>query len=383
MKIVLSVDAIKPLLTGIGRYTWELAQQLPLQPGIERVRYHKGGQWLDNPATLLGESQGGRGPKAFKWPSWVRRLYWSHAFRGQIYHGTNYFLPPQVECGVVTVHDLSVLKYPETHPVKRVKDFERYFRSTLERASYLITDSETTRQEVIANLAWPAARVSAVPLGVSAAFHPRDEDVLMPHLQRLGVMPGRYALCVSTIEPRKRLDALLIAYSRLPASLLEVYPLILVGSDGWQNEHLHDLITRGQREGWLRYWGFVPENDLPALYAGARLFVYLSMYEGFGLPVAEAMTSGIPLVASNRSCLPEITGGAAQLVDPDDMDLLPQVLEAALLDTTWRTHAIEKGLEIAARYRWDVCARNTVAVYNYATDKKVNKVEVSGERDKK
>jgi glycosyltransferase involved in cell wall biosynthesis len=135
-----------------------------------------------------------------------------------------------------------------------------------------------------------------------------------------GLSHGSYSLCVTTIEPRKRIDSLLAAYARLPEKLRVVYPLILVGGKGWRSEHLHQAIDAAANAGWLHYLGFVPEDDLPALYAGARLFVYPSSYEGFGLPVIEAMASGVPVVTSNRSCLPEIASGAAKLVDPDDVE---------------------------------------------------------------
>lgn len=362
MKLILSVEALSPPLSGIGRYTWELASRMGQLPGIEQVRYYRAGRWVADPATLLSEVSSAH-KHGFKFPRWAKDWYWRQAFRGEVFHGPNYFLPPDVENGVVTVHDLSVFKFPETHPMERVKEFDRLFQRTLDNVTHLITVSETARQEVINYLGWPAEKITAIYNGVSTFFAPRTSEELMPILSRHGLKYGSYLLCVSTIEPRKRIDALLDAYSRLPNTLQLAYPLVLVGDKGWRSESLHEMIDKGQRAGWLHYLGFIPEADLPALYAGARMFAYPSIYEGFGLPVIEAMASGVPVLTSDRSCLPEVSAGAAKLVNPDDIDALTVGLEEGLIDLEWREKAIALGLQVATRYDWAECMRQTAAVY--------------------
>lgn len=366
MKLILSVDALSPSLSGIGRYTWELASRMGQVPNIEQVRYFRAGQWVDDPATLLRAASAGRKYR-FKYPRWAKDWYWQRACRGQVFHAPNYFLPPYAENGVVTVHDLSVFKFPETHPVERVKQFEKSFRQTLDIAAHLITDSEVTRQEVITYFGWPSNRVTAIHLGVSPMFAPRTAAQLAPVLRRYGLNAGAYTLCVSTIEPRKRIDSLLAAYARLPKKILAAYPLVLVGGKGWNSEHLHASIESAQKAGWLHYLGFVDEADLPTIYAGAHLFVYPSIYEGFGLPVAEAMASGVPVVTSDRSTLPEVAAGAAKLVNPDDLEALSVAIEASISDSDWRQHATAEGLQVAKRYHWDTCLKQTLAVYNAAS----------------
>lgn len=360
--MILSVDALSPSLSGIGRYTWELASRLGQMSGVEQVRYCRSGRWVDDPAVLLSQDVQ-KAKRRFKYPRWAKNWYWRRACNGQVFHAPNYFLPPYVEGGVVTVHDLSVFKFPETHPVERVRQFEKSFRQTLDVAAHLITDTEVVRQEVIEFFGWPAERITAVHLGVASGFAPRSASELTPALQRYGLRANGYSLCVSTIEPRKRIDSLLEAYARLPEEMLVAYPLVLVGGKGWRSEHLHGLIDKGQNAGWLRYLGFVNEDDLPALYAGASLFVYPSIYEGFGLPVVEAMASGVPVVSSDRSCLPEVAAGAARLVNPDDSDALVVSIREALTDIGWRQQAITNGLQVASRYNWDECVRKTVDVY--------------------
>ncbi|MCX7099355.1 MAG: glycosyltransferase family 1 protein [Methylococcales bacterium] len=362
MKLILAVDALIPPLSGIGRYTWELVSRLGQVPDIEQVRYYLAGQWIDDPVALSKGDPNARKPR-YKLPSWFKTWYWQQACKGEVFHGPNYFLPDYAQNGVVTVHDLSVFKFPETHPIERLREFDRLFQRTLDITSHIITVSEATRQEVIDYLAWPAGKITAIHNGVSGAFVPRTEVELVPILGRYGLQYCAYILCVSTIEPRKKIDALLEAYLLLPARLRSAYPLVLVGGKGWLSERLHQLIDSGKRGGWLHYLGFVPEIDLPALYAGARLFVYPSIYEGFGLPVIEAMASGVPVITSDRSCLPEVAAGAAMMVNPDDIAALGAALEIGLTDAQWRGQAIVDGLLLASRYDWDECVKQTAVVY--------------------
>jgi len=356
------VDALEPSLTGIGRYTWELARRIGNYPGIDQVRYFRSGRWIEDPSLMI--KAGTKKQKTLlKLPQFAKYWYLKRACSDQLFHAPNYFLPPYVDNGIATVHDLSVLKFPETHPIERVRQFEKSFSQTLKKASHLITDTETVRKEIIEYLAWPSEKITAVHLGVSEQFIPRTSSEISPILQRYGLNAGHYCLCVSTIEPRKKIDRLLEAYARLPGSLLKFYPLVLAGGKGWQNEHLHKMVEIGINAGWLHYLGFVPDQDLPALYAGAKLFVYPSIYEGFGLPVVEAMASGVPVITSNCSCLPEIASGAAKLVNPDDAIELSEMIESSLNDDDWKMQAVAKGLDVAVRYNWDRCISRTVEVY--------------------
>jgi len=369
LKLILSVDALAPVLTGIGRYAWELTQRVPEAAAIEDVRFFRNGRWVANPANLVLPAEpvdSQQQPKSrlkFKVPRWLREFELKRACRSRVFHGPNYFLPPYAEQGVVTVHDLSVFKFPETHPLERIRHFEREFFRSVDQSAHLITDSEATRQEVMAFLGCAPDKITAVPLGVAAEFTPRDPEELAPCLRRYGLEARGYALCVSTLEPRKKIANLLQAYQCLPKALRTRFPLVLAGGTGWLSEDLHEQIERFSEEGWLHYLGFVPETDLHLLYAGARLFLYPSAYEGFGLPVLEAMASGVPVVTSNCSSLPEVTQGAALLVDPDDIQALAVAVEKGLSDEDWRTKAKDQGLTVAQAYTWERCIEQTVGVY--------------------
>lgn len=369
MNLILSVDAIVPPLSGIGRYAWELARRYVADPGFGPVRFYLHGRWVSDPVHLLTPSQAGRaGRYPIKPPAWLRQGILRRACRGSVFHGPNYFLPACADIGVATVHDLSVFRFPEMHPAARVTQFEQEFARSLDRAVHLITDSEAIRQEVIDFCAWPAGRITAIPLGVGPSFVPRASAVASRALAMRGLVPDAYALCVATLEPRKRIDRLLTAYGRLPRRLLERYPLVLAGSPGWHDEGIRGAIDEAQREGWMRYLGFVAEAELPALYAGARAFLFPSMYEGFGLPVLEAMASGVPVLTSDRGAMKELAGNAALLVEPDDADALLRGIERVLTDQEWRSEARSQGLSIASGHTWERCVARTFEVCRYAAD---------------
>jgi glycosyltransferase involved in cell wall biosynthesis len=369
LKLVLSVDALAPGLTGIGRYTWELAQGLPEHMGMRDVKFYRAGRWVNDLGKLVRAPDGCAKPAArsvLKLPRWAREWGVMRACRGNVFHGPNFFVPPCADKGVITVHDLSVFKFPETHPAERVRHFERDFSRSVAQSVHVITDSQTTRAEVMAFTGLDASRVTAVPLGVSAAYRPRLGHEITSQLHTYGLVFGAYALCVSTLEPRKKIEQLLSAWEYLPAALRSAFPLMLVGSRGWLSDALQEKIRRGAAQGWVRYLGYVPECDLPVLYAGARVFVFPSTYEGFGLPPIEAMACGVPVVVSGQSCLPEITQGAALTAEPDDIADFAAALEISLTDEAWRLHATTAGLAVAASYTWQRCIDETVKVYRRA-----------------
>jgi len=382
MQVILAVDAIFPPLTGIGRYALELATRLPRQPGIDGVRYLGMWGWVQVP--VLAEPRAASAAlTAPVWYAWFRRTMarqrWAvdvydvvserwrrrllRGTRGAVFHSPNYFLPEHDGPRIATVHDLSIYRYPEMHPSASRRYFEHAFERSLRRADALITDSEAVRQELIADFGVAPERVTAIHLGVDASFHPRSDEELRPTLARHGLQPGGYLLSVATLEPRKKLDRLIAAYAQLPEALRRNYPLVLIGAPGWLDGPIKAAIERGRAAGWLRFLGYVPEAELPLVYAGARALAMISIYEGFGLPVLEAMASGVPVLTSNRSCLPEVAGGAALLVDPDHADDVARRLAQLLTDEQWRSHAAAAGLTRAAGLSWDRCVRRTVDLY--------------------
>ncbi|HEV7416662.1 MAG TPA: glycosyltransferase family 1 protein [Tianweitania sediminis] len=386
MKIILSVDPIRFPMTGIGRYTLELAKQLPLMPGIESVRYFSSNGFVGSLPTPPSASSEGRVqqrvglirrskqslarlPLVLDAYRLLSRKQKADALLGMdefLYHGPNFYLPPFTGRSVVTIHDLSVFTMPEHHPVERVKMLRKEVEAALKQATMLITDSDYTRREVAAYFSWPLDKVRTAALAGGVEFYPREAETLRPVLAQYALQPQGYTLYTGTIEPRKNLVRLLDAYSEMPVALRQRYPLILSGYRGWNNRAIMDRIATAEGQGWARYLGFVPDSDLPLLFAGARLFAFPSLYEGFGLPVLEAMASGVPVVTSTASSLPEVGGDAAATCDPEDIEMLCDLLRQGLENNDWRQEAIAKGIEQAAKFSWRRCAEETVSIYHSA-----------------
>lgn len=380
MNVVLSIEAVRPPLAGIGRYVWELATRLPQSPEIESLRFMSDGLWRALPKLDEGSTQ-----------ETTRRTDWRHllgksplvsrvygalmprlsAFqlgrlRETVYHGPNFFVPKISLPTVVTIHDLSAYENNGWHPQTRVDRMRDLIPRALQMATIVLTDSEAIRTELLSKFDVNADKIVAIPLGVDRAYCRHDMSALRPVLDQYGLQGGSYSLFVSTIEPRKNVQALLAAYARLPEALRQLYPIVLTGGVGWNSAEIHEQMAQASAQGWLKYLGYVPQQHLPVLYAGARLFTYPSLYEGFGLPIAEAMASGTPVLTSNCSSMPEVAAGAAILVDPHELDSIEHGLQQGLTDETWRGWAKQRGLERAAELSWDACVAKTLLAYKMA-----------------
>ncbi|MET4575240.1 glycosyltransferase family 4 protein [Ottowia thiooxydans] len=394
LNLVVASDALTPPLTGIGRYAFELVKRLQARPDIDELRFYSFGRWVEDPIDQLDmgdhvreDSEAAKlsntGRKS--WRSTLSKIPWLvkayqlagpsinalrlQSVKGAVFHSPNYFVPRFPGPTISTTHDLSHMRYPEFHPEARVNYMNAMFPKTLRTVSHMITVSHSVRQQVIEDLGWPEDRVTAIGLGTDPCFMPRGTDVLSPRLAAYGLRAGGYSLFVGTIEGRKNVDRLLSAYEALPVAMREEWPLVLVGDTGWRSDQTHERIRRAEAAGWLRYLKFLPQGDLPYIYAGTRLFIYPSIYEGFGLPIAEAMSSGVPVITSKVSSMPEVAGGAARLIDPLDVDELHQAILESLQDEDWRHQAIAAGLERARDFSWDTCADRTVEVYKLVTDR--------------
>lgn len=383
MKVILSVQSIKYPLTGIGRYTYELARHLPQVEGIDTLAFHNETGFVpalpQPPDAAEGAAPASRLHQLKRFVARsqliveayriLRRRTDRDVFKGfgdHLYHGPNFYLPRFPGRTVVTVHDLSVLTMPQFHPRERVVYLGKEIEAAARRATRIITDSHYTRAEVLAHFGFAPEKVGVAQLACGAEFRPRSAEELAPVLGAYGLSAGGYALYTGTIEPRKNIAVLVEAYGRLPADLRRRYPLVLAGYKGWNNEAIMDRIARGQAEGWLTYLGYVPNDHLPALFSGARLFAFPSLYEGFGLPVLEAMASRVPVIASDQASLPEVGGEAAAYVAPGDVEGLTALCERCLTDEDLRRDMVEKGLVQAGKFSWRRCAEDTVALYRAA-----------------
>lgn len=374
MKLVLCVDAIKYPLTGIGRYTYELAQALQQSEEISEILFLRG-RTLSKilPSLLLKEGHLSSLRHIAENSKLVRELYrnvmpWLkkiklNNYRDSIYHSTKYYLPPKVDNAVATFHDLSIFKWPQYHPKARVSYMRKELLLTLNRSKVLITNSEFTRRELAEHFDYPIDNIVSTLLASSGDYYPRIYADLQNLMTRLGLTAGYYTLFTGTIEPRKNIATLLDAYERLPFEIRTLYPLVICGFRGWDSEVLHRRFERATQQGWLLYLGYLNSSDLPLLFSGARTFLFPSLYEGFGLPVLEAMASGVPVVCSNSASLPEVVGHSGLMCDALDVESLTAYILKSLEDEHWRSQSINAGLARANTFSWARCAQETIRAY--------------------
>jgi alpha-1,3-rhamnosyl/mannosyltransferase len=279
-------------------------------------------------------------------------------------HATDHQIPNISGLPVVaTVMDA----IPLIHPEWMRKSF-RGLKSTLfarsvSKADHVITISEHSRQDLIRLLGIPPAKISVTPLGVEPVYFerisaPRKEWVMSKH----GLNPD-FFLFVGTLQPRKNLHRVLEAFQALPASVRKDHPLVVVGREGWASEDLIPQLKKLEEHGEGKWLSYLPQDEVMALLQSASAMVFASLYEGFGLPVIEAFAAQCPVIASNTTSLPEVTGNAAWAVDPLDASSISAAMLDVLSNDALRNERVEIGLERARQFTWQECARQTLAVY--------------------
>jgi alpha-1,3-rhamnosyl/mannosyltransferase len=279
-----------------------------------------------------------------------------------LYHEPNFIPLPFDGPTVTTVHDLSVLLHPEWHPAQRVAHFDRHFRRGVARCDHLLAISENGRQELMRTLHLPPERVTRTYMGVRRGLHPLPTTAVQPVLRRLG-LPGRYLLHVGTIEPRKNLLRLMQAYCALPDALRFTYPLVLVGGWGWNARATADYYLHRARQRGVLWRGYVADEDLAAVYNGARALVFPTLYEGFGMPPLEMMACGGAVLASTAGAVAETAGGQAHLIDPLDVDGWREGMARVLSDDDWWLALRQGAVQKSQPFTWEQCAADTLRVY--------------------
>jgi alpha-1,3-rhamnosyl/mannosyltransferase len=286
--------------------------------------------------------------------------------RFDVLHGPAYeLLHHRRGRSVVTIHDLSWHHFPEWLGAGWRDHFIEDIRSAIERADLFLTVSEFIRGEMIEHLGIDGDRIVAVHHGVEPGFTTAEvegeRDVLM---NRYGLRDGvPYLLSVATREPKKNLSRLLRAYRLVVEHDPDAPRLALAGKKGWGEGSLPEEARALGIQHKVAFLGYIPNEDLPRLYRHATLFLFPSIYEGFGMPLLEAMACGCPVLASRASAIPEVTGDAAALVDPDDTEALAAEIEALLGDDARRADLARRGMERAAGFTWEETARRTLEAY--------------------
>jgi glycosyltransferase involved in cell wall biosynthesis len=279
-----------------------------------------------------------------------------------LFHATDHLLPRLSRVrSVFTLHDLVFCFYPQTH-----KPLNRWFLTLmmprfLRAADAVIAVSESTKRDAMQTYDLDEAKIKVIYEGVNPRFRRSSPGVISSVLHKYDLRE-RYILSVGTIEPRKNLTSLLEAYVAIRNQDSQL-KLVIVGKRGWLYEGFFRRLSELGLENEVIFPGFVPDEDLPALYSATDLFVFPSLYEGFGLPVLEAMACGAPVVTSNTSSLPEVAGEAALLVDPNSVEALARAMRDVLDNRALRHDLRARGPKQAAKFSWEKAARETLTIY--------------------
>ena len=283
----------------------------------------------------------------------------------RLFHATDHYIPALRDTTVVaTVHDLIPFLHPEWTST-RLRALKNWlFKRRILSADHLITVSEYSRQDLMQHFKVPAHKISVTPLGVDAAyFTPIAPDVRQAVLERYQLSPG-FFLCVGTLQPRKNLARVLDAHALLPLAQRQRHPVVVVGRTGWGVDDLLPRLHELSALGTVRWLDYVPREDVFALLQSASALLFVSLYEGFGLPILEAFAAGCAVIASNTTSIPEVAGDAALLVDPLAPQAIAEAMQQVLLDDTLLAQLREQGRTRAQQFTWDACAKATLAVYN-------------------
>jgi glycosyltransferase involved in cell wall biosynthesis len=298
------------------------------------------------------------------------RIAWTHLAAGRaaraagadLLHGVHYELPRRARLPrVVTVHDLTLVTHPEWHEASKVRFFRWAMRRSVAVADRVLCVSATTARDLTQHLGVDPERVDVTPLGTD--LRPASEQAVAALRRRLGLR-GPYLLGLGTLEPRKDVPTLIRAFARLAGEL--PHRLVLAGMAGWGAGEVAGAVAASGVSDRILLAGYVPEADKPALFTGADVFVYPSRYEGFGLPVLEAMACGTPVVTTTGGSLPEVAGDAALLIEPGDVDTLAVSIGKLAGEAGERVALVQRGMVRAAGFTWNRCAALTAEAYRRA-----------------
>ena len=368
MRVGFDISPITPTRTGVGTFCYYLLKHLVEQaPDCTFAGFSSG-----RSRVALGPMADAVSQRRLPVPTRVLYRIWTmfgapkvDSFLGgvDVYHATNFFLPPtRTARRVLSIYDLSFLAVPELCSPKIVGPFSKGVRRFAAEADAILACSEATKSDIVTRLEVPPDKVAVTPGAVDEGFGPMDRDAARAYVAERYGLDTPFILFVGTLEPRKNVPGLLRAFGRLAGDL--PHKLVLVGPVGWNTGAIFETLESLDLGDRIVRIGYVASHgELPAFYSAADVFVFPTFYEGFGLPVLEALTCGCPVVTSENSSVPEATGGAAVYADPNESESIAAGIRQVLEDRALRESLVVRGLEHARRFSWDTCADLTLAVY--------------------
>jgi glycosyltransferase involved in cell wall biosynthesis len=374
MRIGIDGIPLAELRTGVGHYTFELARALSILAPTDRFELVSPIPLLDSVTAEINQPN----LKSVRLrlnsllrPWWAVRLPLYIKRAGlEVFHGTNFDVPLWSSCAtVLTIHDLSLFLYPETHEKRLVRRARHRMPLMARTATMIITPSASIKREVCDHFGINEERVVSVPEAARPCFKPVAREEAAHRLQRFGIEDD-FILFVGTVEPRKNLITLARAFAELLRTTRLRPQLVIAGRKGWLSDELFSYVREMEGRDRVLFTGYVEDDELSALYSSCRVFVYPSLYEGFGLPPLEAMSCGAPVITSRAPAIIETVADAARTVEAQDVQALAAAIAELLQDESARLALSDAGRVRAAQFSWERSARLTLEVYREALQRK-------------
>ena len=378
MRVGIDLSLVPGQRVGVGQYSYQLARALARVDHETAYTLYPVFYFIVHPEHRAAALPSARNMRtAMRWlpprlVTWLWRVDRSEAFKERllgnvdVVHSTT-FCAPRLSARrrklVATIHDVTFVSHPEFHVPANIEHCLNGTRHAIERADVLIAISESTRRDLVELLHAPAERIVVTPEAADPDLAPVTDGARLAEVRRRYQLPDRFVLFLGAMEPRKNLVRLVEAFNALKPAIRRETWLVVAGAQGWLNDSVRARVESLGLADRVHFAGYVEGGDLAALYSLATVFAYPSLWEGFGLPVLEAMACGTPVLTSDVSSLPEVAGDAAVLVPPTDVDAIADGLTRLLEDTALRADLAARGRRQAARFSWERCARETLAVY--------------------
>ncbi|MGJ3240419.1 MAG: glycosyltransferase family 4 protein [Anaerolineae bacterium] len=358
---------------GIGRLTRDLITALAQLDQTNTYRLFVAGANIGNLPPAPSPQFSWRPTRIT--PIWLSRMWYRarlpvpvELFTGSVdlFHATDFTLPPTLPKTktIVTVHDLSFVRAPETASPKLKAFLDAIVPASIQQANHVIADSRSTKADILDLYGVEAEKVSVVLSGIDRRYQPISDVVrIMTIRNKYKISDVPYIFSIGTIQPRKNYSRLIQAMYRLRTNGYDLH-LVIAGGRGWLEDEMYRTLADLHMHDVVHLIGFVDDEDLAGLYSSAECVAFPSLYEGFGFPVLEGMACGTPVITSNISSLPEVAGDAALMIDPYDIDAIANAIQRVIEDSELRERLIQKGFEQASGFTWERSARQLRAIYD-------------------
>ncbi len=366
LNIGINIRFIQTTISGIGKYVLELVKGLAKVDTTNKYTlYEYGHTQVVKPAENKNITYV---VPSFYSSSRTMRIFWEQFFfpwylkknRIDIFHGPSFMLPVINSCkSIITVHDLTFIRYPESFTISTKIYYWLFFKRSLKNANMIIADSEATKKDIIKYFNIHPRKIEIIYLGVDDKFKVIKNKSLIVNVRKKYKLPESFFLFTGVLSPRKNIEGALRAFS----SLKTKHKFVVVGAKGWLYKSIFDIVEKLKINEKVIFTGYIDADDLHLVYNAAEALVFPSFYEGFGLPILEAMACGCPVITSNISSMPEVAGDAAILVNPRNIEQISVAMKTIVTNRAMKIQLIKKGLIQAKKFTWEKTAKETKALY--------------------